>query len=292
MNLCRTLVWIVVALTVGAALLSFVQSAKGSSCGDAGFSYHKAGYWQGRFFPAGHYRWTGSAWELRGRGVHAGFAEYTPFVQRYVAVVPLVDQPTYGTSFLAPLNGFGVAPPTQPATPTLPAPSTPPQPMPPRQEVDLKPVLELLREIKVDTQDLRARQDQLERRVQALEGKPPSAPTPLPPVPEKPKNNDPFNPKPATMPPADDAAAKAFTLVRARCARCHTEGKQAENATLPLITRQGKLLTSLSDTDLLDITTHVTDGTMPPREGGGALSAADRNIMMAWINSFARKKGR
>lgn len=93
---------------VGLALLSPPASAQyggygyrstGTYCGSASYapsySYHAAGWWQGRWFPAGYYLFQNGAWHRQGYGVEYGLT-YDPYAGQHCQTAPaFVAVPSY-----------------------------------------------------------------------------------------------------------------------------------------------------------------------------------------------------
>jgi hypothetical protein len=61
--------------TVEAQCYSTGYSAGYANYGHAGYSYtyYPAGYWNGRYFPAGHYAWINGTWYRQGYGYEYGY---------------------------------------------------------------------------------------------------------------------------------------------------------------------------------------------------------------------------
>lgn len=97
------------------------------------YSYHQSGYWQGRWYPAGNYAWTGTGWYLQNYGYHTGYA-YAPTYERVKVVYKEVEPDYYASvnsfyrdSLLADAIAYRVLTAQKTgAVPTNPTPSLPP----------------------------------------------------------------------------------------------------------------------------------------------------------------------
>lgn len=86
-------------LILFALLLCFIPAARGNDCCYApgyvtpSYSYHTAGWWRGRYYPAGYYRWTGFAWHLRDYGLFAGYSPAQVIVLQGSGAIPASGPP-------------------------------------------------------------------------------------------------------------------------------------------------------------------------------------------------------
>ncbi len=176
-------------------------------------------------------------------------------VQEVAAVVPVVPVIQAVT---IPLYNYSYAPPVY-APPPQPVYQQPQQQIyqPPQQQVQQQQVQQQAVEQPVGDccSQLVAELAKLRSEIAALRGAPPiaSAPGQLPPN--------------AALPPGAN-------LMTARCAQCHTAGKNPKGE-LELFAADGKPL-PLSLQYKNRILRRVNNGTMPPREGGGPLSDAEK----------------
>lgn len=155
-----------------------------------------------------------------------------PYYQKFVAVAPLVELPTYSSVYVAPTVP---APPTvQAASVVAPASAAAPSPMT-AQDTSAQ-ILALCQGLNGKLDMVVARQNDQERRLQELEriirGSPPNgggqaAPVPAhAPVPSKGLAPVPTNQ--ATPEVGNEVRTQALTLYKKSCAACHAQDKAAD----------------------------------------------------------------
>lgn len=130
-------------------------------------------------------------------------------------------------------------------------------------------------------------------RLDALEGRHAPAPAPAPTPTPTPGPRDPFNPgatsggnitTPATPAPGVGKAPMAFG---AKCAQCHTRGKEDEGGGFVLLEPDGSVA-RLEPAKVLAVarrTRRSYNSTMPPRKSGLSLTDAEVAEIMAWLDT-------
>lgn len=179
---------------------------------------------------------------------HVSYPVVTPYVatnyQPTVIVKEKIVPVEVYTPVLVPTFAVSYVPPPPPAPP---APPPAPPPPPAVQGVSVQQFDKLL----VMLDKISARQDAMEARLAAMVRTPPPLPPPL-----KGGNEQGSNPPPAQ----ELTRAQVF---KTKCAACHTQGSLAKDVTLALVDAKGNAL-ELTPPQLLDVTTRVHKGEMPP----------------------------
>lgn len=210
-----------------------------------------------------------------------------PEIRKYVAVIPLVEFPTYSAVYVPPVVPVGVpvGVPTGPiagVAPPVAAPVAPPvAPSPPAPSAiapgDVQRIMDALSTINRNFESFDTRIRRLEDKVNG-----PATPLPTPLPTPNPKPVDPFNPTapapaastpppappgeappvPPTMPKADGAALLATPSSNiGKCALCHARGNEASGKGFVLSDASG--IVRLSRAHLDSLAQHVEDDTMP-----------------------------
>ncbi len=185
-------------------------------------------------------------------------------VPRFVAVIPLVDLPSYSAAYVGP--GIAVGQPPQQ-----------------QQAGELRQILDEVR-------SLGARIRRLEDRGDRPEAKPQPKAEPK----AEPKEESKAKPKPAD--PFEGEAQTALPDVRAinkaKCAMCHERGKQAAGGDFVLSEPDGSIV-KLTDLQLLDLMIHCEKKTMPKltqkSRAAGVKPLTDPEIA-SWLAEAARQR--
>jgi hypothetical protein len=236
---------------------SYYAPGYGYNLYDGYYHYHEPGYWHGRWYPGGYYRWAGYAWYRQGYGYDYGI-EY-PIAPIAVLAPSVAVVPAYGVGTAAVQQAV-------PATQTVPVP----------QQAPAAPAVQATAPSLVQ-QQVAAGPSQCEKLVAKLEARlavleaaalqqggngnahPPAD-----------------QPPPATQSPmTTQARADGAPALFNRCAACHTEGRTygsgGKSTTLALLDASGKLK-DLSPRQVLKVLNRVgkpagAEGAMPPSYG-------------------------
>jgi hypothetical protein len=237
-------------------LLLFIPAPAASASYRPGYSYWHGGYYSGcSSYPAGHYS---AGYYYNHQPVHVVEKIIFP---RYVALVPLVEQGSYGSYYVTPSAGK-------------------PMPEPAAKPDATKEILDAIKGIGGKMDAMSGRMDGLERRIHALESKPAG--------PDKPA--DPFK----------STKASPVQLLYQHCASCHEQKSAAEhgNGFVMFVAdgtnvRLGKPdgkggVGPLSDRDFAKCRDKMKAGKMPPpQDKGGSpvekVPSGDRDLMVAFL---------
>lgn len=185
------------------------------------YEYHRAGWWRGRWYPAGYYYWANGAWYLKGYGYHYGLS-YDPYYYPKPVVIPVAafqPVPVYFTTYAeGPRVAQGYTTPGYSSAPPVQGYATPPATRvaePPKDNTAV--ILEAINKLGSRFEPLEKKVDSIDKRVEALEKKQQI----LPPPKDKP-------PDPPEEDPKQEAKSLGFKVMTAACASCHTEGKLAK----------------------------------------------------------------
>lgn len=190
-------------------------------------------------------------------------------VPRFVAVVPLVDLPSYSAAYVGP--GVAVSPP-QAAAQAAPA-------------GELRQVLNEIRDLGVRIRRLEERGDR-----PAAKQEPRAEPR------QEPPEGSRQEPKDAKEKPSDPFAGQGLPDVRdvnrAHCARCHERGKEQNGGDFVLSEKDGSIV-RLGDLVLLDLMIHCEKRTMPKlnkkAKEAGHKPMNDAEIA-SWLAEAARQR--
>lgn len=250
------------------------------------YSYHCAGWWHGRYYPAGNYAWLNGCWDLQGYGPHYGLAygpgydsscDYQPSFIRFAAVLPLVDLPTYSAQYAPAVGAQAVTPGTVGSATAAAASAsyqqqqsqtTAPAALPPNtMAADITEMKSLLKIVADGHQRSAVRLDRIERRLDVLEVGGKVAPQPAP-LPERGDNPPPTPPQEEPKPQASAADQAVFMN---RCASCHSDdNKLAKDAPI-LMDREHRIVPQMGPA-LADLEKVLTEHTMPPKKTGVVLT--------------------
>lgn len=240
-----------------------------------GHHYWPGGYYSGSaHYPAGHYN-AGYYKNVVTYDHSTHIADYVQY-RRYVAVVPLVELPSYGSYYTPPSTG---TPQPAPSKPDMPAPS----------DAMKKEILDAIKGVASQVTTMSTRIDDIDKRVKALESgaKPPDT-----------KPTDPFK---------TDKAPTAVQMMFNRCASCHdstvatkmggeftmfvSERDADGNITKSQLAKltKSKLATDpLDERDLKKVKFKISNRKMPPKAdvNGKAVDEVpeeERKAMVAWL---------
>lgn len=195
-----------------------------------------------------------------------------PVVQRFQAVVPLVELPTYSVAY------------AQPVVPVAPAPTAHP-PGPDVQQQILSAVNGMrasVEGLRQEVGDVRRAQQEQDARLRALEGK--GGPQPPQPPAKPPQPPDPFSaPQKDKAPPA---ANNGLSLLQNRCASCH-EAKSAAAKGGGFTMFDGAALAPLTREQRFETLKQVGEGRMPKRgDGRQPLADSEYELVAQFIMSL------
>lgn len=251
-----------------------------------GHHYWPGGYHSGSVgYPAGHY----SAGYYKNAVTYDDrvyVADHVKF-RRYVAVVPLVELPSYGSYYVQPPTG---TPRSEPEAKPAPAPA----------DGMKKEILEAIKGVATQVTTMNTRIDGLEGRIKALEGSKPDSKPVDPPKPDG-KPVDPFK--------APTAASKGLELMHTYCGSCHS-AKSAKtaggdyvmfledkdgNVLLGKLSKSGLASDPLSDDDLKSSKRKMLKKAMPPKKNAKGevipeVPDADRQAMVAWVDEELKRR--
>lgn len=189
----------------------------------------------------------------------------TPLIQRYVAVVPLLEVPTYSAVYVPPVvpvnpgvaAGVGVAAQAPPAAAGL-APG------------DVQKIMGALTTLNNNMRGFNDRLSALEARV----GAGPAPPAAAPRAAATPPREAVTPPPPPPMPRVEAAAPASgpggvLSLVQGKCASCHEARVSAEKGGGLTLT-EGNVLARLTDRQVNKVIGSAYKGTMPPKSSGVA----------------------
>jgi hypothetical protein len=95
------------------------------------------------------------------------------------------------------------------------------------------------------------------------------------------KGDKPKSDPPKEKPKGADADAKALSALRTNCAKCHTGGQAKGKPPVMIFTAENTLN---PDAPKVRMAEAVAQGKMPPKRGGGQLSAEDKTAIQSWLN--------